>query len=102
MDLNPLLICWSVRGLNNPAKRKAMREFLDTVKINLVCLQETKLDVIDQFIVLQCFGLYFDDFAYLSAVETHGGILLPWNSMAIDVHNLSLNDNFISGLVCDE
>lgn len=37
MDLTPLLICWNICGLNNPAKRKAAKEFLDTVKTNLVC-----------------------------------------------------------------
>lgn len=47
MDYNPEILCWNMRGLNNPVKRKAVREFVASVKVNLVCLQETKLDVID-------------------------------------------------------
>lgn len=85
MDFNPSLVCWNVRGLNNPAKRKAVKEFLATTKINIVCLQETKMDVIDNFVVMQCLGPSFDGFAYLPAVETRGGILLAWDSSVIDL-----------------
>lgn len=63
MDHNPEIICWNVRGLNNPAKRKAVREFLALVRVNVVCLQEMKLDAIDQFVVMQCLGPSFDGFA---------------------------------------
>ena len=53
MDLNPQILCWNVRGLNNPAKRSAVREFVQAAKVNLVCLQETKLDALDHFDVMQ-------------------------------------------------
>uniref|UniRef100_A0A452ZPN2 Endonuclease/exonuclease/phosphatase domain-containing protein n=1 Tax=Aegilops tauschii subsp. strangulata TaxID=200361 RepID=A0A452ZPN2_AEGTS len=65
MDHTPEIICWNVRGLNNPAKRKVVREFLSSLKVNLVCLQETKLELVDQFMVMQCLGPSFDGFAYL-------------------------------------
>lgn len=100
MDFNPSLVCWNVRGLNNPAKRKAVKEFLATTKINIVCLQETKMDVIDNFVVMQCLGPSFDGFAYLPAVETRGGILLAWDSSVIDVQNLQMDTNFLTGMVC--
>lgn len=47
MDINPQILCWNVPGLNNPAKHSAVREFVQAAKVNLVCLQETKLDVMD-------------------------------------------------------
>lgn len=43
-------------------KRKAVKEFLDTTKVSLICLQETKMDVIDNFVVMQCLGPSFDGF----------------------------------------
>lgn len=52
MDPNPTVTCWNVRGLNNPAKRKAVKEFLDSVRPNIVCLQETKLEVVDAFLLM--------------------------------------------------
>jgi exonuclease III len=76
MDLNPEVLNWNVRGLNNPDKRNAVWEFLDSVRVNIVCLQETKLDVIDDFIVMQCLGPSFDGYVYLPAMDTRGGIFL--------------------------
>ena len=76
MDWNPQVLCWNVRGLNNMSKRNAVRKFISEAKVNLVCLQETKLDVIDVFMVMQCIGPSFDGFAYLPATDTRGGILV--------------------------
>lgn len=41
------LVCWNVRGLNSPAKRKALREFVDSIHAAIVCILETKLEVVD-------------------------------------------------------
>ena len=84
MDLNPQILCLNVRGLNNPAKRKAVREFISSVKCNMVCLQETKLDVIDQYMMMQCIGPSLDGFAYPPAHETRGGILLAWDKTVME------------------
>lgn len=70
MDINPELVGWNTRGLNDQAKRDAVREFLASVRANIVCLQQTKVDVIDSFFVMQCLGPVFDGFAYLR-VEVH-------------------------------
>jgi hypothetical protein len=80
MDQNPEILSWNPRGLNDGAKRDAVRELLDSLSVNLVCFQETKLNVIDRFVVNQCLGPSFDGFDYLPAEETRGGILLAWNS----------------------
>lgn len=102
MLYNPEVLCWNVRGLNNPVKKKAVREFITSVKVNLVCLQETKLDVIDQYVVMQCVGPSFDGFAYLPAEETRGGILLAWDSTVIAIDHIQLDANSVSGLVTNK
>ena len=99
MDMHPQVICWNVRGLNNQAKRKAVCDFVSMVKVNLACLQETELDVIDQYMVMQRLGPSFDGHAYLPAVDTRGGILLAWDGTTLTVDNVVLNDNFLTGLV---
>ena len=63
--------------MNNPAKRKVAKEFLAMAKMSLVCLQETTLDVIDPFILMQCLGQAFNGYYYLPAVETRGESSLP-------------------------
>lgn len=34
---------WNVRGLGNPAKRRMVEEVIHTNKIDIICLEETKL-----------------------------------------------------------
>ena len=99
MDHNPEIICWNVRGLNNPAKRKVVREFLSSLRVNLVCLQETKLETINQFDVMQCLGPSFDGYDYLPACETRGGILLAWDSTVMGIDSFVHDTNCLSGLV---
>jgi exonuclease III len=76
MEYNPEILSMNVRGLNDPVKRDAVREYVNSLKVNLVCFQETKLVVIDSFVVMQCLGPSFDGFAYLPAQETQGGVLV--------------------------
>ena len=37
------LISWNVRGANNPDKRNIIRNFIRSQRVDLVCLQETKI-----------------------------------------------------------
>ena len=99
MDHTPEIICWNVRGLNNPAKRKAVKEFLDTTKINLVCLQETKMEVVTLDIVRHCLGYKFGNFFYLPASGTRGGILLAWDELIVRVSNPHYTDYTLTALV---
>ena len=36
------ILSWNVRGVNDPDKRKLIKNFLRTHRVDLVCLQETK------------------------------------------------------------
>jgi exonuclease III len=75
MDL--LVGNWNVRGLNNPARRKAILDFLADKHYNLICLQETKLEFIDLHIVRETLGPRFqDNFLFKPAEGTRGGILI--------------------------
>ena len=37
------LFSWNVRGVNNPDKRDVIRNFIRSQRVDLVCLQETKI-----------------------------------------------------------
>jgi exonuclease III len=69
------IVIWNVRGLNSRSRRDVVRELVTSERPSIVCLQETKLDVISQSDILQILGQGFDYF-YLLADQTHGGILL--------------------------
>jgi exonuclease III len=91
MDLNPEILSMNVRGLNDPVKRDAVRVFVGSVKVNLVVLQETKLEVVDSFLVMQCLGPVFDGFAFLPAQETCGGVLVAWDSAVLSLEHISFD-----------
>jgi exonuclease III len=66
-----------VRGLNNPVRRKVVRDLVGDTRATIVTLQETKLDLIDRDAVIQTLGDRFaSNFGFLPAVNTRGGILI--------------------------
>ena len=80
MDPSHVLI-WNVRGLNSVARRDAVRVIVNSYKIDVVCLQETKMTAISRQIILSMLGSEFDNnYIFLSSVGASGGILIAWRS----------------------
>lgn len=98
MDPTNFLI-WNARGLNDRARRDTVRKVVDACKPSLVCIQETKLAVITMRDVLSCLGQEFQDFVYLGAQGTRGGILVAWKRGLLEsdshrVHRHSVSVRF--------
>jgi DNA phosphorothioation-dependent restriction protein DptG len=71
------ILSWNVRGLNNSTKQEDVKQIINSVKPDIVCLQETKLAAINQSTIKNVLGHDYDNsFAFLPAVGTKGGILL--------------------------
>ena len=45
------LLSWNVRGANNLDKRKVIKAFIKSQKVDVVCIQETKIQNMDSNIV---------------------------------------------------
>ncbi|XBI01463.1 hypothetical protein VPH35_130233 [Triticum aestivum] len=72
---------WNVRGLNNPAWRLIVRDLVCQNRASIVCLQETKLAVVDRAVILETLGpLFAYSFCFLPAAGIRGGIILAFNS----------------------
>jgi hypothetical protein len=77
------VLLWNVRGLHSVAHRNAVRDLVVSESLSLACLQETKLDVISDFDVIQILGSGFD-YVYLLVSTLMvgfcllGTILLGW------------------------
>jgi hypothetical protein len=74
MDPETFLV-WNVRGLHAGTHRNALHNLVVAKGLSLVCIQETKLDVISDFDQLLRHGF---EYVYLLAVHTRGGILVAW------------------------
>jgi hypothetical protein len=60
-----------------------------------ICIQETKLDVVSDFDVIQLVGLGFE-YVDLPANHTHGGILVAWRPSSLVVLNSSTRSFSVS------
>ena len=76
MDYKIKIVIWNIRGLNARARRLAIRSLIDTSDATIVCFQETKMELICTPIFLEALGPDFDEYVYLPAIDTRGGILL--------------------------
>jgi exonuclease III len=63
------IIVWNVRGLNSRVRRDVMRELVAAELPTFVCLQETKLNVFNNYDMLQLLGHGFG-YAFLPFVQT--------------------------------
>lgn len=96
------LLSWNVRGLNNPARQHEVKQIIQQHKPQIICLQETKLYLITNAEIRNILGLqYENNFAYLPADNTRGGILLAYCHDHINMQNIHLTTNTISALVTD-
>jgi len=80
----PRLISWNVRGLNQRSKRLKIKNLLRQWKADIICLQETKLDLISNRIVKSLWGSQFADWCYLPSSGASGGILLMWDRRVVE------------------
>lgn len=99
MDIN--LICWNVRGLGSPARRKAVNKHIEGLCCNFVCLQEIKMNAVTSQIVAEAVGHRFsDNFLFLPADGTRGGILIACTAEFEIVHNPAASlAHFISATI---
>jgi hypothetical protein len=59
-----------------------------TERLSLVCIQETKIDVISDFDVIQLLGPGFE-YVYLPTIHTRGDILVAWRASSWVIPSLS-------------
>jgi hypothetical protein len=62
MDPSKFLI-WNVRGLN-PARKDTVCSLVDDARVDVVCLQETKMMNMSRFCVMRTLGLDFCIFLF--------------------------------------
>uniref|UniRef100_A0A453PU51 Endonuclease/exonuclease/phosphatase domain-containing protein n=1 Tax=Aegilops tauschii subsp. strangulata TaxID=200361 RepID=A0A453PU51_AEGTS len=89
-------LCWNVRGLNCPGRRATVHEMIVSTTCHIVCLQETKLDDVDQFGASSLGGHRLRNFAQRPALGTRGGILVLWDEATIGLSNVSISEFCLS------
>ena len=73
------ILSWNVRGLGGTDKRKVIKELLCKEKPDIVILQETKKEKIDNKLIGSVWGARFKEWVVLPYVGRSGGFLIMWD-----------------------
>ena len=79
------ILSWNVRRVNDPDKRRVIKSFLRTNKVDLVCLQETKVQEMNNVMARSLGVGRFLNWRALNAEGSVGGILLLWDKRRISM-----------------
>jgi hypothetical protein len=82
--LKPKIISSNVRGMNELEKRTKFRGLLKEWKADIVCLQETKMEVISREVVYSVWGCVSLDWVYLGSRRASRDILLMWDRRVVE------------------
>jgi exonuclease III len=77
------IISWNVRGLNERDKRLRISNLLRLWKVDIVCLQETKMESISNSFVQSLWGCPYVDWCRVDSRGASGGILIMWDRRAV-------------------
>ena len=72
------ILVWNARGLNQRDRRNSVRDVVLSSGVDVVCLQETKVEVMTQRLFLSVFGSEFDKFVALPAAGMRGGVVITF------------------------
>ncbi|XP_057451987.1 uncharacterized protein LOC130743775 [Lotus japonicus] len=92
------ILSFNVRGLGVGEKRSVIREVVNQNYVEMLCIQETKVQSVDRRL---CFLLWGDsdfDWRAIPAVNSAGGLLCIWNAKAFAVEEVVQGGGFL-GLV---
>ena len=92
------ILSWNVRGLNAVDKRVAVKSIIKKSRADVVCLQETKMEVLGDEVVREVWGSRFIEWVSLPARGSAGGILLGWDKRVVVREGLEIGGFSISCL----
>ena len=79
------LLCWNVRGANDSSKRKLIMAFVRNQKVDLLCIQETKIQLMSEGVVRSIGAGRFLDWRALDAFSSAGGIMICWDKRSLEI-----------------
>ncbi|PNT77802.1 hypothetical protein BRADI_1g69063v3, partial [Brachypodium distachyon] len=84
-------------GLNNPSRRAAVRDLIHDTHTTIICIQETKLQVVDDRLIRDLLGPCFSaNFAVLPAAGTRGGMILAVSEDFFTISDVPLSAHSIT------
>ncbi|GAU35536.1 hypothetical protein TSUD_155670 [Trifolium subterraneum] len=79
------IFSFNIRGLGAVEKRREVRRLISERRPDVFCIQETKLEVVDNFLCRSLWGSDVVAFSFKPSVGASGGILTMWDTNKLDV-----------------
>jgi exonuclease III len=79
------IISYNIRGLGGVEKRKEILHLIYEKNPVVVCIQESKMEVVDQFLVASLWGSTDVGFSFRPSVWASRGIITLWNPLVVEV-----------------
>lgn len=86
-------------GLNNFDKRKIIKASFRRWNPHVVCLQETKIGIIDRGVINSIGGNNWFDWDFLGSVGAAGGILIMWDRRVVVKKDVPIGEWSVSCLL---
>ncbi|GJX70961.1 RNA-directed DNA polymerase, eukaryota [Tanacetum coccineum] len=86
----------AIIGLGNKTKKEWIKELTIKNKLNLIAIQETKMDKISHMDVKFMWGNSNYDFVCSDSLGNSGGILCIWEASVFKKDYVSISDNFVA------
>ena len=90
------LLSWNVRGANDSSKRKVIKALIRSQRVDVFCLQETKVQAMSEGVVRSLGTGRFLGWGALEASGSAGGILVCWDRRTLDVLDVEVGHFSIS------
>jgi hypothetical protein len=84
-SINHNIVVWNPIGLNAPNRGTIVKTVVEDAAASVVCMVESKLAVVDHFVVMGLLGPCFDNFVALPTRGTAGGIIVAWQGNKVQV-----------------
>ena len=79
------ILSWNVRGANDCSKRKVIKTFIRNQRVDLICIQETKIQAMSDSIARSIGSGRFLDWKAVNAEGASGGILICSDRRSLDI-----------------
>ena len=83
-SMNLKIISWNVRGLNDRDKRLRVRNMVRRWRPDVICLQETKMELITKAMIHSLWRGQHVYWSYLGSCGASGGVFLMWDTWAMN------------------
>ena len=77
-------ISWNVKGLNDRDKRLRVRNLVQRWGLDVICLQETKMELITRAVIRSLWRDQHVDWSYLGSYGASGGLVLMWDTRVVN------------------